>query len=508
MLENSSISRFKRRVLYLKSQGLILILLLLFTIEAKGDNLVCSLNEAIKIARTQSVQALESRQSFISAYWAYRSYKASRLPSLNVYGNLMNFDRSLNLMQSYEDGHFKYVATNSLQNSIGLQISQNVTFTGGILSVYTDLARIDQFGMDKSITWYSQPITVSYYQPLFSYNQFKWDKIIEPKEYERAKRRYIEAMEQITINVVMAYNSLVLAQVNNKIATENYENTNTMLKVAREREKLGTVSRDELLQLELRILNDSIYINESSIAIREAQMTLNSILGLDESVEVIPQIDEYLPSIHIDYQQVLEKSFENSSFNINNEINMLNAQSAVARAKASRGLSMTLNAKFGLSQTSDDFKGAYTNPLDQEIVGLTFSIPIYDWGLGKGKVEEAKAAQEVIRAQVQQSENDYRREVFTAVSQFNKQNQQCTISKRAMLIAQERYGLIMDKFRNGNASVLELNTAQNESNNAYQKYIRDITDFWTYYYELRKCSLYDFIQGEDIDVDFNEIVTK
>ena len=34
-----------------------------------------SLDEAIYIARHQSVEALEARQAFISTYWAYRSYK-------------------------------------------------------------------------------------------------------------------------------------------------------------------------------------------------------------------------------------------------------------------------------------------------------------------------------------------------------------------------------------------------------------------------------------------------
>ena len=133
-----------------------------------------TLSEAVNAARTNSVEAKEARQSFISAYWAYRSYMASRLPSFNLYGGLMNFDRSLTLMQSYEDGSFRYVNAYNLQNSIGLQVKQNITFTGGTLSVYSDLSRIDQFGMDRKLTWYSQPITVSYNQPLFSYNQFKW----------------------------------------------------------------------------------------------------------------------------------------------------------------------------------------------------------------------------------------------------------------------------------------------------------------------------------------------
>ena len=465
-----------------------------------------SLLEAITIAREQSVPALEAKQSFVSTYWAYRSYKASRLPSFNLYGDIMNFDRSLTLVQSYEDGRFNYVNSYNLQNSVGLQVKQNITFTGGTLSVYSDLSRIDQFGIDKRLTWYSQPITVSYYQPLFTYNQFKWDKKIEPKEYEKGKRQYLESMEQITLNTVRAYYSLILAKMNNDIALSNYTNTGKMLNVARERQQLGSVTRDEVLQLELRMLNDSISINESAVAVREAQMVLNSVLGYDESYEINPLLDETLPDIYMDYDHVMSKAMDNSSFNLSNEINLLNAESGVAQAKASRGISMALNARFGLSQTAPDFGGVYSDLLDQEVVGIAFSIPIFDWGMGKGKVQKAKAAQEVVRAQVVQSENDYRRTIFTAVGQFNNQRHQCSVSRRAMLIAKERYELMMEKFRGGKASVMDLNTAQSENDTALQKYITDVSNYWEYYYTLRQYTLYDFINGKDLEIDVNEMI--
>ena len=465
-----------------------------------------TLPEAIHTARTQSVEALQARQAFVSTYWAYRSYKASRLPSFYLYGNMMNFDRSLTLLQNPEDGTLNYVSSNNLQNGIGVQMNQNITFTGGTLSVSSDLSRIDQFGNNKSLTWYSRPVTVSYYQPLFTYNQFKWDKKIEPKEYERGKRDYLESMEALTINAVYAYHNLLLAKMNNEISQSNFENSGNMLKIAKERLQLGDVTRAEYLQLELRMLNDSISINETAVQVREAQMMLNSLLGYDESFVIDPVLEEELPDIQMDYDLVMYKSLANSSFTLDNELSLLNAESSVAHAKASRGFSFALNARFGMSQTGPEFPQAYKDLLDQETIGITFSIPIFDWGLGKGKVQKAKAAQEVIRAQVQQRENDYRRQIFTAVSQFNNQRQQCQVSRRAMLIASERYELTMHRFREGNASVTDLNMAQTENDSALRQYISDISNFWTYYYALRQYTLYDFINGRDLEIDVKEMI--
>ena len=465
-----------------------------------------SLDDVIHTARNQSVEALQAKQAFISTYWAYRSYKASRLPSVYMYGNIMNFDRSLTLLQNPENGTLNYVSSNNLQNSAGLQINQNITFTGGTLSVASDLSRIDQFGMGKSLTWYSRPITVSYYQPLFTYNQFKWDRKIEPKEYEKGKRNYLETMEGITIEAVYAYHNLLLAKMNNSISKSNFENSGNMLKIASERLQLGDVTKAEYLQLELRVLNDSIAINETAVAVRQAQMQLNSLLGYDESYEIVPKAEEILPQIQMDYELVMDKSLKNSSFSLRNELSLLNAESNVAYAKASRGFSFALNARFGMSQTGPQFPEAYKNLLDQEVVGITFSIPIFDWGLGKGKVQKAKAAQEVVKAQVQQSENDYRRQLYTAVNQFNNQRQQCLVSRKAMYIAAERYELTMHRFREGNASVTDLNTAQSENDSALRQYISDVSNFWTYYYTLRQHTLYDFIKGRDLEIDIYEMI--
>lgn len=496
----------------MKRHGLFIILTLavllsesVSSVAQEIDNTM-TLSEAISVAREKSVAALEAKASFVSDYWSFRSYQASKLPSLSLYGNLASFDRSLRQLQNYETGELVYVSNYNMQNSIGLSLSQNISLTGGTLSLYSDLTRIDEFGAGRSNTWYAQPVTFRYHQPIFAYNQFKWDQKISPKKYELSRRVYVESMEQVTIKAVTYFFNLLMEYNNYKNACSNYRNTGQMYAVAKERIKIGSVTRDEYLQLELRMLNDSIAINESQIRVKEAQMTLNSLLGYDERFEIIPVLEDKLPDIMMDYNLVLDKSIENSSFILENELKTLNAESDVARAKANRGMSVEINATFGLSGSNAAFRETYRHLLDQEVVGISFSIPIFDWGLGKGRVKEAQSKEEVIRAEVAQAENDYRRTVFTAVGKFNNQKQQCEVSRRASEIASERYSLMMEKFRNGTASVTELNTAQSENYEAATRYITDISNFWNYYFELRKITLYDFMAGQDIEVDFNELL--
>lgn len=72
---------------------------------------------------------------------------------------------------------------------------------------------------------------------------------------------------------------------------------------------------------------------------------------------------------------------------------MLNAEAAIEQAKADRGITMSINATFGLSNSAKDIGSVYKNLLDQEVVGLSFSFPIFDWGEGRGKVKRQKRPQ-------------------------------------------------------------------------------------------------------------------
>lgn len=472
-----------------------------------GNSQPMSLDDVIAEARRSSVQAIEARSNFVSDYWSWRSYQASRLPAIALYGTLGSFDRSFRLLQNFDTGEMVYTKNYNMENDLGLRIRQNITATGGTLSLFSELDRIDQFGAGGQ-TWYAQPFTVTYSQPLFAYNQFKWNKLIAPKEYEKAKRVYLESMEDITLAAVDAYYDVMVAQETLNAARRNYENTSAMLSIAKERIALGSVTRDEFLQLELRMLNDSISVNENDVSLQQARMRLNSLLGYDESRRVETILDDALPNVMMEYELVLEKANTNSSFYLDNSIQILNAESAVASAKANRGITMQLNARFGLSNSAKAFGDVYRNMPNQEVVGLTFSIPIFDWGEGKGRVRKAEAAADVVRAQVEQAENDKRISLFTAVGQFNNQGQICEVSRRASQIASERYSLVMDRFRSGSASVTDLNTARSESDSATTKYINDLSSYWRYYYTLRKLTLYDFIEGTDVQVDYKEMILE
>ena len=237
------------------------------------------------------------------------------------------------------------------------------------------------------------------------------------------------------------------------------------------------------------------------------ELSLTS-LSTSDYKEIEPLLDDRIPPIEIDYATVLDKALANSSFEIDNQIRQLNAEAAIAQAKSERGASATINARFGLSQTGDDFRTAYSNLLDQEVVGLQFSIPIFDWGMGKGRVRMAKAKAEMLHNQIEQDQIDYRHAVYTLIEQFYNQRNQCAVARKAREVADRRYAIAMENFRRGTISVTEMNTAQTEKDEANQTYVSAMAAFWNYYYSLRRKTLYDFISHTDINVEFDKLIAE
>jgi outer membrane protein TolC len=174
--------------------------------------------------------------------------------------------------------------------------------------------------------------------------------------------------------------------------------------------------------------------------------------------------------------------------------------------KASKGLQANLNAQFGLTQQGSDLGTAYSNAMDQQIVSLGLKLPIMDWGLGKGRVKMAKSREEVVRAQVDQEMTEYKQNIFIKVIQFNNQVLQCNLSVRADSIAKERYDNTRERFLDGTIGVTELNNAQSEKDQASTRLISDLGNFWLYYFNIRKLSLYDFIGDKDISAEFDKMI--
>lgn len=475
------------------------------TMQVQGQQL--SLKNAIAIAHKNSYDAQLAKLSFMASYWTYRSFKADLLPAVNLSGNVGQFDHSLVEVRNYEDGKVAYVDNNSLANFLTLSVDQKIAATGGTVSLQSYLYSLNQFSYDQT-TFNSQPLRISYTQPLRAFNALKWDKKMAPVDYQIAQRTYLASMQAVTLNVTSLFFQVLSAQSDYKQSLSTLSDRETLLEMARRRLELGTTTKSEVLQLELSLLNAKVAASDNKIALDDQMYKFFSYLRVTDYENAVLVAPGAVPDMMLGVDDVLQKAIANSSHTLEQKQQMLAAEKALAQAKSGRGIQLTLSGELGFTQTGSTFKSAYTRLRDNEIVGLTLSLPIFDWGVSKGKVRMAQAQLEVTKTKLEQAHQDYVQELRKKVLQFNAQPNQCRNAQRAQEIAEERYGITRKRFEAGAVSVTDLNTAQQELESAKSQYINQLRGFWTDYYTLQQSTLYDWINKTDMEVDFEEILKQ
>ena len=456
-----------------------------------------TLNNAIKIAQENSLDAKSAHFSFLASYWTYRSFKAELLPSMNLSGGLMNYNRSLVEARNYDDGRLSYVSNNTLSNSLTFSVDQEIVATGGRVSLMSYLHRLDQFTYDEK-TFNTQPLRISYSQPLRAFNSLKWEKKTAPLEYEIAQKRYASSMQDIAIRVTSLFFRVLSAQSDYQQSKATLADRETLYAMAQKRLELGTTTKSEVLQMELSVMNARVSEGNNRITLDDALYNLFSYLRVTdyEHAELVPPYN--VPDLVVNMDEVLQKAITNSSHTREQRLEMLNAERSLAQAKANKGIQLSLSGELGFMQSANDFAGAYRNLKDNEVIGLTLRLPIFDWGVSKGRVRMAQAQLEVVKTQQEQSHQDYVQELRKKVMQFNAQPSQCRNALRAQEIAEERYNIMRRRYEEGTVSVTDLNTALQEMTSAKAQYIGQLNTFWSDYYSLQKSTLYDWTMNRDI----------
>lgn len=453
-----------------------------FVAHAAADTLTLTLSQAIALAQEQSSEARAARHTFLAAEWNYKYYKANYLPSLTFTSN-----PSLNRVISkitLPYGTSSFVKQNQLSTDATLSITQNIPLTGGQFFLSTSLQRQDEFE-NKSVAYGSQPITIGYQQSLFGYNSLKWDRRIEPLRYREAKKRYNETMELIASRTSSHFFSLAAAQTELEIAEYNFASADTLSRYARGRYDIGTITESEMLQLELNKLTEETNVLNARTNLENVMQSVRSFLSLANDVDIKVVVESDVPDIKYDLSEALRLAHENSPDPDAYERSRRESRSNLAYARANSGLKADLYVRFGLTQTADNISDSYRSPQNQQYASIGISLPILDWGRGKGRVRVAQSNVDLVDTQVDQAMRDFDINVGKMVRQFNLQSYRVQVAEKTAALARHRYEVARRLYILGKSTILDFNAATSEKDSALRSHISSLQTYWSLYYGLR-----------------------
>lgn len=464
-----------------------------------GQN-IFSLEDIIERSKGQSPASKQAETRKENRYWSYRLYKSNYNPQLRALGTLPSYKKGVNLVQQ-PDGSYLYQPVEQSVNNSVIALSQPLWWTGGTISANSETSFYKNFipltpaqlanGQLQS-AWAGQFVDVTLNQPLFAYNQLRWDRKTQPLLYEESRREYVEQMEFISREAVNRFFNVLQAQISLQIAQFNLANNDTIYKIEQGRFNIGTTSQDKLLQVELQLLRSRQAVAQSSLDLETARLQLRSFIGLRNGEDFQLVTPAAIPSFEVNIDDALQYGKQNRSSFIAFERRRLEADEEVAIARGQR-FQVGVSATYGLtSNGTSDINNVYKNPDELQVFALSFNVPVLDWGRGRARVQQAVANRKLVNYTIAQEEVDFEQGIMTQVRQFEMLRLQIQITQKSDEVASERYNVAQNRYLIGKIDVTNLNIALTEKDDAKQTYVLALKQFWTAYYDLRRLTLYDF----------------
>ena len=464
--------------------------------QSSNDTLTLTLNQVVDMARARSIAAKQAVTIRKTKYWEYRSFRSNYQPQLALDGVLPAYTKAFTEVLQ-PDGTILFLPVHNNNSALNLSFSQSIGATGGTIFGHTQLQRFDDFE-SRNTLYNGVPFGIGYSQPFFQFNALKWDKAIEPLKYAESQQAYIEDMENIAIRANGYFFDLLLAQENLQIAETNLANTINIQRIADEKFELGKISKNEILQLKLEHLKAQKAVGSARRDMEIATLNLRTYAGIQDTEKIALALPGATIDMKVSSDRVLAEAYANRSDAIAFQRRIAEARRDVAKARGDNGLNAALTAQLGFSKSGPTIPKVYQSPKSQQVVYLSFSIPILDWGRSKSRTKTAEANLEFTNYAVEQDKQVFMQEIITQVTLFDMMHDQLVLSAEADSIATEKYGIARERYVLGNLSITDLSIAFQEKDQAKRDYIAALRDFWGAYYELRFLSLYDFEKNQKI----------
>ena len=159
---------------------------------------VYSLKEIINIARNQSIASKYAETNRENRFWQFQTYRSNYRPQLRLDGTIPAYTRAFSPI-TQQDGTIAFRPVMNNNSELNLSIRQPIGLTGATIFLNSGVNRFDNFLEENDLKRYHQysgtPLEIGLIQPLFQFNELRWNRKIEPLRYEESQKEYFENLE-------------------------------------------------------------------------------------------------------------------------------------------------------------------------------------------------------------------------------------------------------------------------------------------------------------------------
>jgi outer membrane protein len=338
-------------------------------------------------------------------------------------------------------------------------IRQPIKWTDATLTVTDRLnwqEATSSFAGGSKQSAFSNTLTFSLNQPLFTYNRTK----LEIKELELALENSQLAFAiqklQIERQVTQQFLNLYYSRMSIQISQEEYKNATESFNIIQSKVDAGITAPEELYQADITKDNSLASLENKLMTHENSLDTFKTLLGLELEALIDVSADIQKTFVDVDLGMAVAHGLENRMELRQMDIEIQNAMHDLIRAGAENEFQAALGLSFGLTGTSSEFNGIYDSPNTDRLISLTLDIPLFDWGQKKHRLAASRAQIETVKLSADEEAKSIKSEVREAYRNLMNQKRQIEIAEKSITNAELTYEINLERYRNGDLSSKDL----------------------------------------------------
>ena len=432
---------------------------------------ILTLEKALEIAYQQSPSIIQSKMSLEQSELALIQQKASLKSQFSLNLSPFQYTRST----SFDEYNTQWYTRKSMSSGLDFRISQPIKWTDGTVTLSNSFNWQDDdnqsFGAKS--TSFSNNLSLNLEQPIFTYNKTKMQLKRLEFNLEKAKIQYALAQLNIEKNVTSAFYGVYQSYKRLVTAREAFQSQKENYELIKNKVEQGLIAPEELFQAEVTLATNENSLADTETSYENTKDQFKQTLGLplDIDISILPNIQ--IDSVHVDVNQAVKYALTQRMEIRQQQIAIEEGIFSLIEAKDNNKFKGSISARVGLMGQGDKFNGAFSKPDDNETIGITLTVPIWEIS----NEEERKS----IMLDVRQ-----------VCRELPKLLRQIEIARQTVKNAERTYDINVEKYRSGNLTGMELKNQQTQLTDAKNSLTDAIISYKLKLLDLKIQTLWDY----------------
>jgi outer membrane protein len=455
-----------------------------------------TLTEAIQIAQGSSPSI---KKSMLNLYGNQRSLDAQRAALKSRFAlDITPFDYNRN--RSFTSLFSRWNTNEDYNSFANFSVSQPVVATDGTISLINRFGYRDNYSefQDVRTKTYSNNLYLQLDQPVFTYNRTK----IQLKELELnlENARISNALQLLSLeqSVTQSFYTFYQRQNNLEIARDEYENQKISYEITENKVDADLLAKEELYQAELNLATSRSTVENNQVLLDNAADDFKLLLGIDLTEALSVEVDINFVTREVDLNKAILYGLENRMELRQRSINIERSQFELIRTKSLNEFKGAVSLSLGVFGDNVRAPDVYEVPTVNPRIALSFSIPIFDWGENKARMDAANANLEIDKIDLEVEKNEIVINIRKVYRNLQNLENQILIAEQNVKNAELTYDINLERYKNGDLTSIDLNRFQSQLSEKKSTLADALINYKVELLNLKILSLYDFEKQQPV----------